>query len=77
MLIHRWLWVAFVSSFPFSLWGLVWPTPNPAFQRGLGPEAFIQTQRAPWLRVCLAVCVMEAAGFMRDRSFPYASGSFR
>ena len=57
MLIHRWLWVAFVSSFPFSLWGLVWPTPNPAFQQGLGPEAFIQPAASGTLASGMFGCV--------------------
>ena len=57
MLIHRWLWVAFVSSFPFPLWGLVWPTPNPAFQQGLGPEAFIQPAASGTLASGMFGCV--------------------
>ncbi|MGC6455382.1 MAG: M23 family metallopeptidase [Coraliomargaritaceae bacterium] len=51
------LWLGTIGFCPFVVHGLVWPTPNPAFQQGRGVEEFIQPTASGTLESGLFGCV--------------------
>jgi murein DD-endopeptidase MepM/ murein hydrolase activator NlpD len=55
--IHCLLWLVVFDAYTVPLYGLVWPTPNPAFQQGLKAEEFIQPAASGTLASGMFGCV--------------------